>query len=60
MKRALKKNNLLIWHYKNGERVSGCHDRLSGDVTGISGDVSDCDLTAMDRETGVKVEDLIA
>ena len=39
MKRNLRKDNVL-WHIKNGERIDGCHDQISGDVTGLMGDVS--------------------
>lgn len=39
MKKALSKVEFKTWHYVDGKRVEGVHDRISGDVTGIIGNV---------------------
>jgi len=48
-------------------KLMGDTSKLTGDISGIWGEVSpdlrgnldDCELTAADRENGVKVEDLV-
>jgi len=60
MKRMLVNKQGVIWHFVDGNRIEGCHDKISGYVTGLSGDVSDCDISVEDREVGVDIADLIA
>ena len=52
MKKALTKisNISRVWHYVGGKRVDGPPTNLSGDVSGLIGDVDDCDLTQSERE----------
>lgn len=52
-------NGGRIWHYSNGGRVDGAHESLSGDATGLRGDVGDCDLSDEERKRGVSVHDLV-
>lgn len=35
------------------------HSGISGDMTGILGDVDNCELTTDDRKNGVNIKDLI-
>lgn len=63
-----------VYHFVDGKRVDGVHSRLrgyvtglsgdvsglSGDVSGLRGDVDSCEITAAEREAGVRVEDLVA
>ena len=72
MKQCLTRSYKL-YHFINGKRIEGAHDKIRGDVSGIvgnvsgiSGDVSritgnidDCWITDDERETGIKIEDLI-
>jgi hypothetical protein len=61
------------YHFVNGSRVDGCHDKLRGDVTGLRGDVTglrgyvsglrgdvdECEISDDERAKGVAVADLI-
>lgn len=66
MKKALWKSQNACWHFVDGLRIDGCHDNLTGDVTrlltgnvtGLTGDVDDCELSDADRVAGVNVTDL--
>ena len=44
---------------KTVEKPTGDLSFLRGDVTGLRGDVDDCDLTDSDRKKGVNVTDLV-
>ena len=39
--------------------LSGDVSCLRGNVTGLSGNVNDCEITDSERKNGVKIEDLI-
>ena len=60
MKKTLKKTLSGVYHTKNGKKIEGLHSGLRGNVSGMRGDVNDCELTDEDREKGVDVKDLIA
>lgn len=74
MKRALTKANCGVWFYKDGVRVEGVHEKIMGDVSGLSGDVSclrgnvtglrgdvdDCEISDEERKNGVNVDDLVS
>ena len=59
MKKALERIKLKVWHYKDGEKIEGVHSKISGNVTGISGDIDDCNITGAEREKGINISDLI-
>ncbi len=40
MKKLLKRIETGVWHFKDGLRVEGAHDRLGGDLSKIHGDVT--------------------
>jgi len=40
MKRMLVNKQGVIWHFVDGNRIEGCHDKIRGYVTGLSGDVT--------------------
>ena len=40
MKKILTKSKFSIYHFRNGKRIEGLHEHLSGDVTGIEGDAT--------------------
>jgi hypothetical protein len=40
MKACLIKIELEIWFYKNGVKIKGKHEKISGDVSGLRGNVS--------------------
>ena len=41
-------------------RITEMHDGVSGDLTGVSGDVDLCEITDEERANGVHINDLIA
>ena len=59
MKKALKRVEYKIWHFLNGNKVEGAPFGITGNLTGIRGDLTDCELTEEERERGVSVEELI-
>ena len=52
MKKALERTGNVIYSYKDEKRINGAPD-------GITGDLSDCDITDEDRKKGIYVEELI-
>jgi len=58
LKRSLIKVDLKITGMHAGIKGS-VSIFLSGDVTGLSGNVNDCEITDSERKNGVKIEDLI-
>ena len=59
MKKLLTKIEYNLYHIKDGVRIKGVHSKLSGDVSGLSGDVSDCEITEEDRAKGIDISELI-
>ena len=59
MKQNLTKIDNNVYYFKDGLRVSGVHDRISGNVSGISGNLDDCEITAEERKEGININDLI-
>lgn len=67
MKKALKRADKNIFHYKDGRFVEGAPEGVTGDLTDISGDltditgnIDDCEITDEDRKHGVTVKELLA
>lgn len=58
MKKMLKKN-LGIYHFVNGVRVDGPPSGVSGDLSGVRGNLDECEITEEDRKKGIRIEDLI-
>jgi len=68
MKKALKRAyNSGVFHSVDGKRIAGVPESisgnissgLSGDISGLSGDFDDCEITEEERKNGVKINDLI-
>jgi len=60
MKRALEKTKPdVLWYYDDGIRREGVPAGITGNLTGIKGDLSACEITYEDREKGINIEDLI-
>ena len=66
MKKGLKREDFVIWHYENDNKVEGIPNGITGDLSGITGnlsgirgDLSDCEITDEDREKGIDLDDLI-
>ena len=73
MKKSLQKVSSELYHYKNGERVEGKNNEMTGDCSGLrgdcsgltgdcsdlSGDLDGCEITKEERKNGIKIEDLI-
>lgn len=67
MKRALTKEPKIgIYYYEGNEKKYGAHADLRGDVSGISGNVSDirgdislCEITKEERDRGINILDLV-
>lgn len=60
MKKALTKEIGKIYHYKDGVKVDGVHSDIHGDVSGIRGNIDDCQLTDEERKSGIEIKDIIA
>ena len=61
MKKLLKRiESKCYWIDENGNRRDGVHAGISGNVSGIWGNVDKCELTVDERNKGVRIEDLIA
>jgi len=58
MKKALKKISSTIYYYEDGKCVDGVPVGISGDLSGISGDLDNCEITEEDRKRGITVEEL--
>lgn len=73
MKRMLKIVEYKIWHYANGEKINGPHDRVRGDLSGVRGEISgvrgeisnvwgdldDCEISDEDRKNGIDIKNLV-
>ena len=66
MKKLLKKQVNQLYYFKNRVKVYGVHERISGNVTGIYGNVSyisgnldDCEITPEERKAGVHISTLV-
>ena len=60
MLRKLSKSNATTWYYKDGARVPGHPPGVFGDLTGVRGDLDDCEITQEDRKAGIHISELIA
>ena len=58
MKRALKRFP-GIFHYRDGGFIEAPPDGVRGDLSGVRGDLDDCNLTSDDRKRGVSISDLL-
>ena len=59
MKRMLKKINPTLYYFEKNTKIIGIHANISGDVNGINGDVSKCEITIKERVNGIKIEELL-
>ena len=60
MKKALtRKEPAPLYYYKNGKRIDGRNPDMTGDCTGLRGDLDDCEIIDQDREKGIDIKDLM-
>ncbi len=60
MKALLVKNiNNGIYYYKDSIKIKGAHKNIRGNVSGIRGDINDCEITPEERKKGVSIQELI-
>lgn len=60
MKKALKKTTAReLYHFVDGVHIDGAPASLRGDVSGLEGDVDECELSDDERAAGVDVNTLI-
>ena len=60
MKRTLERYEFeALYHYNNGNKVMGPHKELRGNVSGLRGDVDECELTEMERYDGIEITELV-
>ena len=73
LKKLRRQNQSLYYYYREGEKIYGAPLSISGDLSGIRGDLSDisgnlsgirgdindCQITDEERKAGIKIEDLI-
>ena len=48
-----------LYYYRSGMRIEGPHPGLRGNVTGLWGDLDDCEITDAERENGIAVATLV-
>jgi hypothetical protein len=59
MLKKLKKRESKTYKIKNGNWVGEQSPCLSGDISGISGDIDACEITPEERKKGFNVSELI-
>ena len=60
MKKALKKiKSGEIFHFVDGEKISGAPSGLIGDVSGLSGDIDSCEISDEDRLRGIDISEIV-
>jgi len=60
MKKCLEKIKKELFYYnEKNNKIIGAHKNITGDVSGIRGDVDKANITEKEREKGINIEDLI-
>ena len=59
MKRELTKTACKVWHIRDGIRREGPPSDVWGDLTGVRGDLDDCEITQEDRKAGIHISELL-
>ena len=59
MKKCLNRIVNFIYYIKDEVKISGIHNKISGDVSRISGNVDDAKLTEAERKAGVDILSLV-
>ncbi len=59
MKKKLSRIEKSLYHFKNEKKVIGKTDGMSGDCSGLSGNLDSCELTKQDRKKGLALSDLV-
>jgi hypothetical protein len=59
MKKALTKITGSMYYYENGERIEGVPEDISGNLSSITGNLNDCEITEEERNRGIAIKDLI-
>ena len=60
MKKMLSRFQSGVYHVAEGKRCEGPPSGVTGDLTGVTGDLDDCEISEAERAAGVDVSDLIA
>jgi hypothetical protein len=59
MKATLEKTTTEIYFYVDGERKEAAPPGVTGDLSGVRGDLDACEITEEDRNRGIDIKDLI-
>ena len=59
MKKELTRIESKIYHYQDGKKVDGAPAGVRGDLSGVQGDLDECDIAEKDRAKGIYINDLI-
>ena len=59
MLKKLQRKSSTIFHFVDGKRIEGAPPDVCGNLSGVSGDLDDCEISDDDREKGIDIEDLI-
>lgn len=59
MKRGLIREKKECWYFVGGDKIDGFPSGVEGDLTGVRGDIDECELTDVERSRGIKIDDLI-
>ena len=59
MKRVLRRMKQEFYYLAGGERIEGFPAGIRGDLSGITGNLSDAEITDEERIKGVNIVDLI-
>ena len=59
MKRVLIRIKHKTYYYRDNKDILGIHEGISGNVSGIRGDIDDCEISDEERKRGIKIEELI-
>ena len=60
MKKALTRINSEKFYFVDGKKIQGTPERVRGNLSGVRGDIDDCELTDEDRKNGINIENLVA
>lgn len=61
MKKALRQKKLTLYYFSDappGVKKEGKNKDMSGDCTGLSGDLDDCEITEEERKEGINIINL--
>ena len=59
IKKLQKRVRKELHHFENQSEILGPNSKMSGDCSGLSGNLNDCEITEGERKTGVLITDLV-